>query len=673
MRTGLGCLLLLLAGLTGGCATLSQSERDRASIVAATARSDQRDCDQADNCARPSSLLALSERALRESLPRAPRHYALILDYGQDALVSRLDLFRAAKASIDLQTYVLDEDDAGRLILEELLAAAKRGVRVRLLVDQLSALKKVNTLAALSGLHQNIQMRVYNPVLGNARISYPQYALAAACCWRRLNQRMHSKMLVIDQQVAITGGRNYQDDYFDWSDEYNFRDRDVLIAGPEVQAMQSNFDAFWNSRLAVPIERLSDVGWHLLRHGVPPFGTPQYQRPARVAAVLREVDDTTLIEQRLARAALAVRDVDFLADLPEKHRPSRTGAAASSSYGLRELIESARVQVLLQTPYLVLSKPAQRLFRALHEAPGGPDVIISTNSLAATDSFITYALSYKYKHRYLHELGFQIYEFKPFPEDAPIDVDATGAIDIAWLPDGTPVIDGEPVHPLHSGQIGRDGLAGGDVGAGASTPRGSGHDDVADGDAQHDDAEPRPLTREYSALRFAGINVNARVPLKRAGVRVGLHAKSLVIDERIGVIGTHNFDPRGEDYNTESAVAIADPVFARTLAASIRRDMTPENAWVIARRDKLPLFSGVGYSLAKATEYLPIFDLWPIRYATSYEFRAGPNCPMPLPPDHPRFRQCYEPVGDFPEVATGFRSVMTRIFTAFGAGLAPIL
>ena len=82
---------------------------------------------------------------------------------------------------------------------------------------------------------------------------------------------------------------------------------------------------------------------------------------------------------------------------------------------------------------------------------------------------------------------------------------------------------------------------------------------------------PRPLTREYSALRFAGINVNDRVPLKRAGVRIGLHAKSLVIDERIGVIGTHNFDPRGDHYNTESAVVIHDAAFAQALARSRNR------------------------------------------------------------------------------------------------------
>src|SRR5690606_5005553 len=252
--------------------------------------------------------------------------------------------------------------------------------------------------------------------------------------------------------------------------------------------------------------------------------------------------------------------------------------------------------------------------------------------LAATDAFITYALSYKYKRRYLRDFGFEIHEFKPFPRDAPIDPEATGAFGVSWRDDGTPVFT-EAARP---------------------DPR-------------------RPLGREYSALRWSGFAANEPVPLERGGVRWGLHAKSLVIDERIGVVGTHNFDPRGDNYNTESAVVIEDPAFARALADSIRRDMAPANAWTIARRPKPPIFSGLEYSLAKISEHLPIFDLWPVRYATSYEFVPGPDCPLPLPPTDPGFHACYEPVGDFPEANLGLKSVLTRIFTGFGAGLAPIL
>jgi phosphatidylserine/phosphatidylglycerophosphate/cardiolipin synthase-like enzyme len=639
--------LVLTALACSACTTLSQTQRVRLGEVVDSARSTTIACDRTDACAQPSALHALAARALVESTPAMPRHYALILDYGQDALLARLSLIRSATTSIDLQTYIFDEDDAGHLVLDELLTAARRGVKVRVLVDQLSALKRIDTLAALAGAHANFAIKVYNPVLGRAHINYPQYVLAAACCWRKLNQRMHSKLLVIDGAIGISGGRNYQDDYYDWNASYNFRDRDVLVAGPAVAAMAENFAAFWADRRSVPAEQLADVGRLLLREGVPPLALAAFERPRRVAAMSRDADDPALVA-KLSEAALPVGKVEFLADLPQKHRRSNEQPAPAST-GLRALIESAHAEVLLQTPYLVLSKPAQQMFRELHRGDVRPRVIVSTNSLAATDSFITYALSYKYKRRYLRDFGFQIHEFKPFPRSAPIDVDATGA-----LPP-----------PARGGQPGKPGRVGLLAPSGSSAGSNRGSDEGRDHEL--------PLQREYAALRYSGFAANEPVPLQRAGVRIGLHAKSLVVDERIGVVGTHNFDPRGDRYNTESAVVIDDPAFARALARSIRGDIAPDNSWTIARRDNLPVFSGLEYSLAKISERLPIFDLWPVRYATSYEFQPGPQCPTPLPPDDRRFRECYRPVGDFPEVSLGLKSLLTRIFTAFGAGLAPIL
>jgi cardiolipin synthase C len=579
-----------------------------------------------------------------------PPHYALILDYGQDALLARLDLIRGAQRSIDVQTYIFDEDEAGHLILDELLAAARRGVKVRLLVDQLAALRRVDTLTALSAAHINFEMRVYNPVLGRARFSYPMYAFATICCFRRLNQRMHNKLLVVDDLVAITGGRNYQDDYYDWSPKFNFRDRDLLIAGPVVPEMTRNFEAYWNARLTAPLTKLSDVGRTLLREGASPLQHPEPVQPRRIEAISRDADDAELIRTRLADAAMPVRGVRFIADLPIKHH-TYDDEGGPPSQRMRDMIESAQTRVLLQTPYLVLSKPAQRMFYGLQQREQPPRVVVSTNSLAATDAFIPYALSYKYKRRYLRDFKFEMYEFKPFPQDAPIDLEATGTVDVEWREDGSATVLGGGLRP--EGTVTSERALG--SGSGSRSP-----------------SRRTPLAREYSALRYSKRGANEPVPLKRGGVRFGLHAKSLVIDERLGVIGTHNFDPRGENYNTESAVAIEDPAFARALAASIERDMSPENAWMIARRDKARYFSGLEYSLAKVTEYLPLFDFWPVRYATSYEFKPGPDCPEPMSPRNPEFRRCYEPVGDFPEV-DGLKRPLTRIFTAFGAGLAPIL
>lgn len=689
--------LLLAVSLTSACATLSPERIAHAEALAEAARSTEVTCIRSDACAQPSPLRELGERAMAaaqaeaasrdsaatttpagepdsadaiarvdaaqaanaaatgdnaagsqaeasaSSAPepeaggaapgdaaRGPLHYALILDYGQDALLARLNLIRGAQRSIDIQTYIFDEDDAGHLILDELVEAARRGVKVRVLIDQLSALRRVETLSALSAAHANFEMRVYNPVLGRARFSYPMYAWATVCCFRRLNQRMHNKLMLVDAMVAITGGRNYQDDYFDWNPSYNFRDRDVLVAGPVAADMGRNFEAYWDAPLTTPLTHLRDVGRSLLRDGVPPLQHPPPQQPLRLEALAREAGDEALIRSRLADAAMPVRGVSFIGDIPDKHHREDASGGASSLV-LRDLIAGARSEVLLQTPYLVMSDPAQQLFRDIQKRENAPRVRVSTNSLAATDAFIPYALSYKYKRRYLRDFKFEIHEFKPFPQNAPIDIEATGAFDVGRGEDGSLILRPQPQRE-----------------------------------------RTRPLSREHLALRYSSRGANQPVPLKRAGVRFGLHAKSMVIDGKVGVIGTHNFDPRGENYNTELVVIVDDVAFAQALAASIERDMAPENAWLIARRDRARYFSGLEYSLAKISEHMPLFDFWPVRYATTYEFVPGPDCPKPMSPRDPEFRRCYEPVGDFPEVGVVIRP-LTRIFTAFGAGLAPIL
>lgn len=651
-REGHRWLIAAMALLLGACSSLSEVRRDQAQALAEAARQTRIDCERPDACAESSELHALGGQALAASSEAAPRHYAMILDYGQDALLARLNLIRSATRSIDVQTYIFDEDDAGHLVMDELLAAARRGVRVRLLIDQLSALKRVPTLAALVGSHVNFELRIYNPVLDRARISYPMYALAAACCWRRLNQRMHGKLLLVDGHTGITGGRNYQDSYYDWDPEYNFRDRDLLVAGPVVREMTRNFEQFWDAPLSRRPERLSDVGRFLLANGVPEREHVQFTDLDRVARMSRDASDAQLIRQRLLPLAIPVRDVEFIADAPAKHGRRGDGDGQASTEGLQALFAGTREELLLQTPYLVLSRRAQALFRQLRaRGESAPRVVVSTNSLAATDSFITYALSYKYKRRYLRDLGFIIHEYKPFPENAPFDLEATGAVELQ-PEDANADADAVRLRPRVAGSA--SGSVSGTTSA--RTPR-----------------EVPMQQRQYSALRYAGIRVNERVPLSRAGVRVGLHSKSLVVDGAVGVVGTHNFDPRGDRLNTESAVVVRDARFAGQLAASIRRDIAPENSWIIAPRQRSPLLPGLQYSVAKASEALPLFDLLPIRYATSYQFVRSPQCPQPLSPYDSRFHQCHVAVGDFPEASLSVNALLTRIVTAFGAGLAPIL
>ncbi|WMJ71190.1 phospholipase D family protein [Stenotrophomonas sp. 24(2023)] len=689
MNLLLRVLVLATVLLGSGCASLSEQQRDRAQAIAVQARSTEVDCRRADRCAQESPLRALAGRAFSESRPQAPRHYATILDEGEGALVARLNLLRSATRSIDLQTYIFDKDDSARLVIDELLAAARRGVRVRVLIDQLSAISDLEILGALSGAHQNFELRVYNPTFGKARLNYFDYAGSVLCCFRRFNQRMHNKLLVIDDAIGVVGGRNYQDDYYDWDSEYNFRDRDVLVAGPEARAMAANFDAFWHAKRSVPAERLNDVGRTLLKQGVPALPPAQFRRPERVQRVSEEASDAAFIERSFVDTALPVASVRYVADLPRKHRRERADAPLAGQHvtepQLDALIAGAKKEVILQTPYLVLSKPAQKLFRELRKRPEPPRVVVSSNSLAATDNPIVYALSYKYKRRNMRELGFNIFEYKPFPLDAPVDYR-----NLLPSPIQGPLPDGQ----AEGGR--RNTLVGGSA-AGSNARSGSarsatvaGRDDAPDrpagnsSSAPHDSARARRraagseverhLLRTETRPSFLGSKaVNKPLPVTRKGARMGLHAKSLVVDRRIGVIGTHNFDPRSENYNTEGAVIIDDPAFAERLADSILRDTDPQNSWTVAPRAKPPVLSGLNYSMGKASEALPILDFWPWRYATDYEFQPGPDCPQPLPRQSPDFHACYTAVGDFPEVNVGPKWLLVRMLTAFGAGLVPIL
>ncbi|WP_235873031.1 phospholipase D family protein [Pseudoxanthomonas winnipegensis] len=669
MRKLLGAFALLLSLLGSGCASLSQADHARAVQIAQAARSQVIDCQAANACAEPSALRDLADKARADSTPKVPRHYALLLDRGEDSLLARLNLIRSARHSIDVQTYIFDTDDSARLVLDELLAAARRGVQVRVLIDQLTAIPNLDMLAALSGAHRNFALRLYNPTFNQAVPGYLDYAASVVCCFRRFNQRMHTKLLLVDDAVGITGGRNYQDDYYDWDSEYNFRDRDVLIAGPEGADMGRSFDQFWEAPRSIPAERLSDVGRTLLEKGVPPMPPEAFKRPDRVADMGADASDPEVIQQRLVDRALEVGTVSYVADTPRKHRADDPETAAPSDWELGTLLTRAQDEILMQTPYLIMSKQAKRFFKDLRTRPVPPAVVVSTNSLAATDNPIVYSVSAKYKRMYLRELGFQLYEYKPFPADAPVDV-------ATLLPVPPVALPGQEPAPMPEQDVPRS------TAIRTSMP-GSRPFGMVDRDEQQDRATRRARERNRVDRRLQRAEGRPSflskgphsdpLPLKRAGVRMGLHAKSMVIDDDIAVIGTHNFDPRSLDYNTEAVVVIPNRAFAQQLEQSIRRDIEPENSWVIAPRPKPGVFSGINYSLDKVSSALPVFDIWPWRYATSYEFVPSEQCPGPLPVKDPMFHACYKSVGDFPEVSIGPKRLYARILIAFGAGLVPIL
>lgn len=620
-------LVCLLALVVSGCTTLSASDHAHADAIAIAARSDAVDCQRADHCA---------DASVFENAPTQAGNRMLLLDDGQDALLARMHMIRSARQRIDLQTYIYKEDDVGRMILRELLAAARRGVQVRVLIDQLSAMESPDTLAALAGSHRNFQLRIYSPLFNIGRPNYLDYVLASFVRFRQLNQRMHTKVMVVDGEVGVTGGRNFSDEYFDWSQKYNFLDRDVLATGPVAKAMQDNFDMFWTAPQSVPVEQLNDVARILLARGVPELSKKRYETPERVRAMQTASGDQALLRKRLGDALVPVASVEFVADPPGKHEDAvgkNRSADAPASTVVRDVVEAARYEVVIQTPYLVLTHGAQRMFQALHRRPDPPRVIVSTSSLAGIDNALTYAMAYKYRRRYIKRFGFEMYELKPFPADVPMRVSAFVGDDEEEDED----------------------VAGNEVSTQATGRR-----------------HPLPTSGEDTSRRGVLLYRLNRPQPESDQPRVGLHAKSLVVDRSVAVVGSHNFDPRGVNLNTESALIIRDPAFAARVADSIERETLPANAWVIAPRE--PGLAEVDDAIVRASERLPIFDLWPSRYATAFDFRASPDCPKPLPVRNPDFYRCYRAVGDFPDVPVlGVKWWMTRVITAFGAGMTPFL
>ncbi len=591
-------LLISLLPMLAACVP-SQHQVLRAQHLVSTNIEHALNCQRADHCAASSELYNLA------SANDDKRNHAVILDLGEDALIARLNLIHAARDSISIQTYIWANDDAGNLVLDALVSAARRGVRVRVLADQLGSFNDLEQLASLARTHVNFELRLYNPTLHEAVTGAFGYVVGGLCCFSNLNQRMHNKLLLVDGRIGITGGRNYEDRYFDWESDFNFLDRDVLVAGPVAEEMRSSFSLFWSHPRAVQLTALRDVGARLISDGLdaPGWQTPEYERPDRVLRVTEEAADPDYIRSHFLLRAHSVDDVEYFSDRPGKtDNPSKRDRELTAH--LMKMLATADEEIVLQTPYLVISKRAQQIFRQLQKDRPDVRILISTNSLASTDAFAVYAVSHKYVRRYLAVFNFNIYEFKPHPVDGPRMI-------------------------AHFHELSGEGEQG-------ARARGR----------------------------------NSEVPLTSGGVRVSLHAKSMVVDKQFVMIGSHNFDPRSDDYNTEAGIIVRDRNFAAIVRASILADMRPGNAWVVNKREVDGMLGRVNRALAKLSARLPIFDLWPFGYATSYQLKPG--CPVMLRED-PRFYDCHDAVGEFPEVALPLKAIYTRILTGFGAGFSGVL
>lgn len=339
---------------------------------------------------------------------------AFVLEKGVDALLTRAWLADRAGASIDVQYFIWSTDNIGILAAESLLRAADRGVRVRVIVDDFLLDAPDESMLALAA-HANIEVRIYNPT-NSVGVTIPERALGIISNFRSFNQRMHDKTFIVDGQVAITGGRNMADEYFDYDHEYNFRDRDILLLGPVVGEMQNSFENFWQSDLAVRVEDLIDWKKRRLKdERVAEIYADLHayaSNPENFAPEVRQtLGDLTGKIPQYAKG-MTWGDMVFISDVPGKNQSRWLEGGGKSTDMLVEAVSKARKSITIQSPYLIFPDDGIDFFTGLIKK--GVEVKISTNSLSSTDNLQAYS-GYNKQRSDIIKAGIKVYEFRPQP------------------------------------------------------------------------------------------------------------------------------------------------------------------------------------------------------------------------------------------------------------------
>ncbi len=340
---------------------------------------------------------------------------------GIDALAARLLLADRAERSIDAQYYLIKNDIVGRAFVYSLLRAADRGVRVRLLVDDMFMSGLDVGLAALDS-HPNLSIRIFNPF--NRGLA--GRSLGALTSFSRINRRMHNKSFTVDNQVTLIGGRNIADEYFGAREDAKFGDLDVLGIGPVVQDISNMFDTYWNHETALPVpafvKELDEPEAELnrvrdnLAQSMREIMTTQYA--AAVKARFDEYMDGDGSRFRWAPYSVVV-------DSPDKGIKKKAEDAEQIITPLVASLRAAEREAIIISPYFVPRKRGTEFFSEL--AARGVDVTVVTNSLAANNQFTVHA-GYAPSRKPLLEAGVHIWEVKPHADIAGAElVAAVGA------------------------------------------------------------------------------------------------------------------------------------------------------------------------------------------------------------------------------------------------------
>ncbi len=418
-----------------------------------------------------------------------------VLEEGGEAMMSRAWLSANAEKSIDIQYFIFSTDNVGLIACDYLVRAADRGVKVRLLIDDILVDASINDLLTLDA-HPNIELKIYNPGVNLGKNIFGK-AKKILTDFRSANQRMHNKTFIVDDQVVITGGRNIADEYFDFDHAYNFRDRDVLFIGPASKDVKISFDDYWGSDLSLAVTKLVEA------KKTANINIDRFEKLHNYACnpenfwpqIRTRIEELPNSFQRIQDSDLFVwvDSIRYISDKPGKndHTKGLKGGGLSTD-ALIKLVQEAESSIDIQTPYLVSTELSRDVFKAAFER--GVKIRILTNSLASTDNVEAFS-GYQKDRKKLLEAGVRIFEYKP---DAAI----------------------------------RKQIMAKDL---------------------------------QSKLDFSPI--------------FGLHAKSMVVDNKITVIGTFNLDPRSAHLNTECLSIIDSKEIAASVSKGMETEFQSDNSW----------------------------------------------------------------------------------------------
>ena len=337
----------------------------------------------------------------------------LLQDAGWDALAQRLALIETAEHTIDIQYYIWNSDASGHYLASRLLAAADRGVKVRVMLDDINLNEREDLLIALNS-HPQVDIRIFNPIPTRRGVTKWVNFLGD---FSRLNRRMHNKSFTVDGAFSVVGGRNIGDEYFDLSDDINFRDRDVLVTGDVVGEIQTSFAEYWDSRWSYPVDLLggkTSPDQPVLDEISAPIYTnyPALPEGSKTAHqfLTKLMGSMTWVQAR------------FVSDRPVPVDKNNTSEPKETAKVLAQLARESDQEILLESAYLIFDDSQLEEWQELSN--NGVKIKALTNSMASNDLTTNHS-GYAGRRQDMLEHGIQLFELKPetgLCEDSTRDV-----------------------------------------------------------------------------------------------------------------------------------------------------------------------------------------------------------------------------------------------------------